>query len=152
MNLAVQIINSMIKIQENIFPRESQVTFDDVNLAEVHCIDRIGTVEWANVTKIANEMTMSRGAISKICKRLRNKGFIESYQRPDNNKEIYYRLTENGQHIFNEHKKLHHQVREEKLALINTYSEHEQSVILCFLNDINRLYDGMSMEDDHEQD
>lgn len=152
MNLATQIINSIIKIQENIFPREWQATFDGVNLTEIHCIDKIGMMEYANVTKIANEMMTSRGTISKVCKRLLNKGFIESYQRPDNNKEIYYQLTEGGQHIFNEHKKLHHQVREDKLALINTYSEQEQSIILCFLNDINRLYYGMPTGNSHDQD
>lgn len=146
MNLAMQIVNAIIKIQENIFPHEWQVTFDGVNLAEVHCIDRIGTIELANVTKIANEMEMTRGAISKICKRLLSKGLVESYQRPDNNKEIYYRLTARGQHVYNEHKKLHSQARQEKLSLINTYSEYEQSIVLCFLNDINRLYNGMPVE------
>ena len=150
MNLAMQIVNSIIKIQENIFPHEWQVTFDGVNLAEVHCIDRIGTIEYANVTKIANEMEMTRGAISKICKRLLNKGLVESYQRPDNNKEIYYRLTEDGQHIYDAHKKLHIKAREEKLSLINTYGEHEQSIILCFLNDINRLYNGIATEKNND--
>lgn len=152
MNLAIQIVNSLIKIQENIFPHEWEVTFDGINLAEVHCIDRIGTIEYANVTKIANEMEMTRGAISKISKRLLSKGLVESYQRPDNNKEIYYRLTESGQHVYNEHKKCHSKARQEKLSLLNTYSEYEQSIILCFLNDINRLHNRMPAEENNDQD
>ena len=48
--------------------------FEDVNLSEVHCIDVIGTIEYPNVTKIANEMDMTRGAISKICKKAAEKG------------------------------------------------------------------------------
>jgi DNA-binding MarR family transcriptional regulator len=115
-------------------------------------IDLIGTIEYPNVTKIANEMYMTRGAISKICKRLLKKGLVESYQRPDNNKEIYYRLTEEGRHIYNEHKKLHSQARQEKLSVINTYSEYEQSIILCFLNDINRLYNRKPAEKKYDQD
>lgn len=152
MSLAMHIVNSLIKVQENIFPHEWEVTFEGINLAEVHCIDRIGTIEYANVTKIANEMDMTRGAISKICKRLRKKGLVESYQRPDNNKEIYYRLTEGGQHVYNEHKKLHSQARQEKVSLINTYSEYEQSIILCFLNDLNRLYNMKPVEEKNDQD
>ena len=35
---------------------------------------------------------MTRGAISKITKKLIKKGIIESYQKPDNKKEIYFRL------------------------------------------------------------
>ena len=140
MDLAMQIVNAIIKIQENIFPDEWEDMFEDVNLSEVHCIDLIGTLEYPNVTKMANEMDMTRGAISKICKRLLKKGLVESYRRPDNNKEIYYRLTESGQHIYDEHKKLHRQARQEKLSVINNYSEHEQAIILSFLNDINRLH------------
>ncbi|MDR9756312.1 MAG: MarR family transcriptional regulator [Thermoanaerobacterales bacterium] len=140
MDLAMQIVNAIIKIQENIFPDEWEDMFEDVNLSEVHCIDLIGTLEYPNVTKMANEMDMTRGAISKICKRLLKKGLVESYRRPDNNKEIYYRLTEEGQHIYNEHKKLHSKARQDKLSVINNYSEHEQAIILRFLNDINRLY------------
>lgn len=142
MNLDMQIVNSFMKAQENIFPRDWDVTFENINLAEAHCIDRIGTIEYPNVTKIANEMEMTRGGISKICKRLLKKELIESFQRPDNNKEIYYRLTESGRHIYNEHKKLHSQAKQEKLSMINSYSEYEQSIILRFLNDINRLYYG----------
>jgi len=41
-------------------------------------------IEYANVTKIANEMELTRGSISKICKRMLGKGLIESYQRSDN--------------------------------------------------------------------
>ncbi|MGI6407049.1 MAG: MarR family transcriptional regulator [Syntrophaceticus sp.] len=152
MDLAMQIVNSLIKVQENIFPDEWEDMFEGINLSEVHCIDLIGTIEYPNVTKIANEMYMTRGAISKICKRLLKKGLVESYQRPDNNKEIYYRLTEEGRHIYNEHKKLHSQARQEKLSVINTYSEYEQSIILCFLNDINRLYNRKPAEKKYDQD
>lgn len=145
MSQAIQIINSLIKIQEqsNLFPHEWELTFDNLNLLEVHCIDWIGTIEYANVTKIANGMKMTRGAISKISKRLVCKEFIESYQRPDNNKEIYYRLTKSGQHVYNEHQKCHSQARQEKLSLLDAYNDYEQSIILRFLNDINHLHNSM---------
>jgi DNA-binding MarR family transcriptional regulator len=151
LKLAMSIVNALIKIQENIFPHEWRGKFEGINLAEVHCVDQIGTIEYANVTKIANEMDMTRGGISKICKRLLGKKLVESYQRLDNNKEIYYRLTENGQRIYNEHRKLHSQLTKEKLNLINTYSEYEQFIILCFLNDMNRLQSRKPVEEKNKQ-
>ena len=39
---------------------------------------------------------------------------------------------EEGQHIYNEHKKLHSKARQDKLSVINNYSEHEQAIILRF--------------------
>ena len=149
MNQTMNILKSLTKIQERsgIFRHGREEIFDGFSLAEVHCIDRIGMIEYANVTKIASEMDMTRGAISKISKRLLAKGMIESYQRPDNNKEIYFRLTENGQKVYVEHKKCHNQSKQEKLALLESYREEEQAVILRFLNDINHLYDKKLAED-----
>lgn len=49
---------------------------------------------------------MTRGAISKLTKKLIKKGLIVSYQKPDNKKEIYFRLTEQGKVINKVHEKL----------------------------------------------
>ncbi len=143
MDSAIDIIKSLTRIQErsNIFEHHRDEIFAGLNLAEAHCIDKIGSMDYANVTKIAAEMGMTRGAISKISKRLLNKKLIDSYQRPENNKEIYFRLTEQGQKVYIEHKKCHNQAIQEKLALLSTYNEDEQSIILRFLCDINQKYD-----------
>lgn len=98
-------------------------------------------MDYANVTKIAAEMGMTRGAISKITKKLLSKNLIASYQKPENNKEIYFCLTEPGEKIYTEHKKCHLQAHQEKLAILSTYSDVEQGIILRFLNDINQKYD-----------
>jgi DNA-binding MarR family transcriptional regulator len=149
MDNASNIINLLTRIQErsNPFRHGREDIFDDMSLAEVHCIDWIGTLDYANVTKVANEMGLTRGGICKISKKLLTRGFIDSYQRPDNNKEIYYRLTESGRCIFDEHKKCHSKTRQEKSSLLEAYSEAEQTVILRFLEDINRLYDNKQADD-----
>jgi DNA-binding MarR family transcriptional regulator len=112
---------------------------DGVNLAETHCIDWIGSLEYANVTKVAGEMDMTRGAISKICKKLLCRRLIESFQRPDNQKEIYFRLTESGSRVYDEHKKAHNEAIKQKMAVLAEYSDVEKMLILRFLNDMNRL-------------
>lgn len=142
MDNAIEIINALTRIQEraNVFEHNEKI-FAGINLAEVHCIDKIGSMDYANVTKIAAEMRMTRGAISKISKKLLAKKLIDTYQKPGNNKEIYFLLTEHGQKVYNEHKKCHNHVRQEKLALLSRYSEYEKAVILRFLNDINKDYD-----------
>lgn len=143
MDNAIKVIQSLTRIQErsSIFEHHRDEIFAGINLAEVHCIDKIGSMEFSNVTKIAAEMGMTRGAISKISKKLLNKGLIDTYQKPENNKEVYFCLTEQGQKVYDEHKKCHNKALEEKLAILSTYSEYEQSIILRFLNDINLKYD-----------
>lgn len=138
-----QIIRSLTRIQErsNILEQHREEIFAGINLAEAHCIDKIGSMDYSNVTKVAAEMSMTRGAISKITKKLLSKNLIDSYQKPENNKEIYFCLTEQGEKVYTEHKKCHMQARQEKLAILSTYSEVEQAIILRFLNDINQKYD-----------
>ncbi|MHB8072679.1 winged helix DNA-binding protein [Desulfosporosinus fructosivorans] len=47
---------------------------------------------------------MTRGAISKITKKLTSKDAISSYQKEDNRKEVYFRLTDYGELLYKKHK------------------------------------------------
>ncbi|MDF2935735.1 MAG: transcriptional regulator, MarR family [Paenibacillaceae bacterium] len=60
----------------------------------------IGNHADSNVTKLAESFYMTRSAISKITKKLMEKGLIDSYQKPENKKEIYFRLTEQGRRLY----------------------------------------------------
>ena len=148
MNQQMRILDILIKIQEHsdVFEHKRKGLLDETSLAEVHCIDCIGMIDHPNVTKISDEMGLTRGAISKISKKLLVKGLIESYQTPNNNKEIYFRLTEDGQTLYIEHKKLHSEVRQKWMSLIEHYSDNEQSAILRFLTEINELFDSKSTD------
>jgi DNA-binding MarR family transcriptional regulator len=48
-------------------------------------------LQGANVTKLSKTFRLTRGAISKLVKRLIKVDAIESYQKPENKKEIYYK-------------------------------------------------------------
>lgn len=77
------------------------------NYSEIHTIAAIGDLENPNVTQIANFMNVTRGAISKITKKLLEQNLIESYQRDSNKQKIFFRLTESGQFLYDEHAKRH---------------------------------------------
>ena len=143
MDQMVKIIDSLTKIAEHsaLLRHGDSVVLDGLNLAEVHCIDQIGAADHANVTKIADAMRLTKGAISKITKKLLCKGLIESYQRPGNNKEICFRLTAGGRQIFEEHRTCHIKARQDKLTVLAGYNDEEQAVIVKFLQDILRLND-----------
>lgn len=79
----------------------------DYTYTEMHCIDCIGKIENPNVTKIALAMNLTKAAISKSIKKLIKKEAIEVYKAPENKKEIYYKLTETGQEVFNKHLSMH---------------------------------------------
>lgn len=108
-------------------------TLKDYKSSEVHCIECIGKNVDSNVTKLAESFYMTRGAISKMTKKLIKKGIIESYQKPDNKKEIYFRLTEQGQVIYNVHEEMHKEFQERDKAIFDQVTEAQFDSMLSFV-------------------
>ena len=109
--------------------------------SEVHYIECIGRNVDSNVTKLAESLYMTRGAISKMTKKLIQKGIIESYQKPDNKKEIYFRLTEQGQRIYKVHEELHKEFQERDKAVFEQVSEEEFDSMISFVEKYCRHLD-----------
>ena len=58
---------------------------------------------------------------------------IESYQKPDNKKEICFRLTEQGNVIFKIHEGLHKEFRERDKAVFEQITEEQFDSMLSFV-------------------
>ncbi|MCB2338954.1 MarR family transcriptional regulator [Clostridium estertheticum] len=101
--------------------------------SEVHCIEYIGRNVDSNVTKLAESFYMTRGAISKLTKKLIKKSIIESYRKPDNKKEIYFRLTEQGKVINKVHEELHKEFQERDKSVFEQVTEEQFDIILSFI-------------------
>ena len=84
--------------------RDSLSGYDN---SELNCLDAIGRLEQPNVTALAGEMRMTKGAISKILRKLSDKGAVEPYQLGSNRQKIFYRLTDAGQELFAAHRERH---------------------------------------------
>ncbi|MFS0782657.1 MarR family transcriptional regulator [Bacillus sp. 1P06AnD] len=100
--------------------------------SEVHCIESIEKNSDSNVTKLAESLYMTRGAISKLTKKLIEKGLIESYKKPENKKEIYFRLTEQGKVIYQIHEELHKEFRERDQAVFEQVTVEQFDSMLSF--------------------
>lgn len=109
--------------------------------SEVHCIEYIERNVDSNVTKLAESLYMTSGAISKITKKLIKKGIIESYQKPDNKKEIYFRLTEQGKVIYKIHEELHKEFQERDKAVFEQVTEEQFDSMISFLEKYSRHLD-----------
>ncbi|RAU92370.1 MarR family transcriptional regulator [Paenibacillus sp. YN15] len=122
--------------------------------SEVHCIEYIGNHADSNVTKLAESFYMTRSAISKIAKKLMEKGLIDSYQKPENKKEIYFRLTEEGKAVYKIHEELHKEFQERDKAVFEQVTEEQFDSMLRFMERYSRHLDaeikkqGMDMKQD----
>lgn len=109
--------------------------------SEVHCIEYIGRNADANVTKLAESFYMTSGAISKIAKKLIKKGILESYRKPDNKKEIYFRLTDQGETVYKIHEELHNAFQERDKAVFEQVTEAQFDSMLSFVERYNSHLD-----------
>ncbi|QAV23546.1 MarR family transcriptional regulator [Proteus hauseri] len=109
---------------------------DNYSLTELHVIHCIGEESMRNLTTISEYMAMTRGAISKICHRLQKKGAIEKMKMADNQKEVFFILTSEGQQLFKAHEVLHQQSQTQWVALFDKYNGAEKQVIQRFFDDV----------------
>ncbi len=105
--------------------------------SELNCIECIGHMRRPNASRISAEMGMTRSAISKILKKLQSKGAADSYQLPENQKEIYYRLTPYGKEIFKKHRLRHQEWEHRDLDFFNTLDAATLDAALLFMNAYN---------------
>ncbi|MCK9860120.1 MarR family transcriptional regulator [Paenibacillus sp. ATY16] len=118
-----------------------EVSLKGYKSSEVHCIEYIGRNADSNVTKLAESFYMTSGAISKMTKKLIHKGLIESYQKPENKKEIYFRLTEQGKAIDKIHYDLHKEFQERDKEVFEQVTDEQFEGVLRFVEKYSRHLD-----------
>lgn len=127
----------MLERQEMLSKLTENQCLDEYSYSETHCIDYIGRLELPNVTKVADHMGMTRGAISKMTKKLLAKGLIEKYTLESNKKEIYFKLTNQGRLLFEEHAKRHKRWEKRDMEFLSRYSKEEAAMVHQFMGEFN---------------
>lgn len=135
--ILLQEIASMLRRQEMLSKLTENVCLEEYGYSETHCIDYIGKTELPNVTKIAENMQMTRGAISKMTKKLLAKGLIEKFSLESNKKEVYFRLTESGMELYKEHEKRHKLWEKRDTQFLERYSKEETEIVTKFMKEFN---------------
>ena len=122
-------------------PQMKDERFENYKSSEIHCIEHIGENGDANVTQLAESFYMTKGAISKMTKKLIKKGAIENYQKPNNKKEVYFRLTSQGEVIHEVHKQMHKKFNERDKVVFDQISEDQFDVMLNFMEKYSKHLD-----------
>ncbi|GAX01517.1 MarR family transcriptional regulator [Secundilactobacillus silagei] len=116
---------------------EMQTKLADFKPAEVHTIQYIGQHIGANVTAIAAGMYVTRGAVSKMTKRLIRRELIEKYQSAENKKEVYFRLTAAGQKVYEQHEAMDRQHDKRDQVVFDSADPKQIAGTLQFLQAYN---------------
>lgn len=108
---------------------------ENFSLTELHVIHCIGEESMRNLTTISEYMAMTQELFQKFVADYK-KGAIEKIKLADNQKEIFFILTAQGELLFHAHGVLHQQSQAKWSALFEQYDQHERQAIKRFFTDV----------------
>lgn len=98
--------------------------------SEIHTLVFIQDNNQINMTQIAQKLGVTKGAIFKIIEKLEKKELLSRYKRPDNNKNTYFKLSEEGMLAYEGHEKFHRDFFGEPPEEFDKFVFNNEEVIL----------------------
>lgn len=107
--------------------------------AEIHTVQAIGEHPGINVTRLAELMDVTKGAVSQMVGKLVNKGLVRKVQAGDNAKEVKLHLTDLGDTGFRNHQKLHMQMLDIVREFYGNKLEEKLRTFSTVMHDLNAI-------------
>lgn len=113
----------------------------DYKPSEIHCIQYIGNNPNSNVTKLADAFRMTTGGVTKLTKKLIEKRLLDTYKSPENRKEIYFTLTDEGKKIYSIHENLEKEFQKRDKDIFDNITDETYMNIINFFKSYGQHLD-----------
>ena len=120
--------------------------YSSLGYSEIHSLAAIDALGTPKAAAIAARLGITRGAASKVLKKLGGRGMVEVFQRPENKKEKYYRLTRAGQEANARHTLAHRAWEKRDTDFLKGIPEDEKRAVLAFIKRFNAYLQKMIEE------
>lgn len=111
---------------------EWKAAAQDLNPTELLCVEYVGQHASVNSTRLAEALCITTGAASKLTKRLLTKGILLRYQKPENQKEVFFRLTESGERLYEILSGIRKKLNQRDQPVFDRLSDDQYETILDF--------------------
>ncbi|GIO88454.1 putative HTH-type transcriptional regulator YvnA [Paenibacillus faecis] len=103
-------------------------------LTQLHILSMVQKQpEALNNTLLAERLHLSKPAVTKAVRPLVEQQLLLPSRHAANQKEVYYRLSEQGDALAEAHDRIHERMKEEYIKLFKAFSNEELDVIIRFL-------------------
>lgn len=131
--------------------------------AEVQLLDTIARYPEENVSALSERLGITKGAITQLVEKLRQKELIETVRRVENKKEKYFNLTVKGQRSIQGHQQHHQQANQSLCDFMSTLKPNETDAVFRFLEHLKlsvpfcefqctrKQDNGIDKEENHDQ-
>lgn len=107
MDKKIEISKNLLNIIDAFIKKDSKADFygtdTELHFSEIHMIKFIKENEGYHMLRIAEEMDITRGAVSQTIARLCKKGFLIKKTSEDNKSKLVIELTEKGEVAYENH-------------------------------------------------
>ncbi len=110
-------------------------TLQDISITAMKVIDAIGRLEPVNGITISEQFHIPKGTVSKITRRLIAKNLVRAESRPNNKKEILFRLTPLGREISQVNRIFDEQMERGFRRFLQRYTVDELRLLVRILHD-----------------
>jgi DNA-binding MarR family transcriptional regulator len=110
-----------------------------LSVSSLHVLDIINTHEDIKGVDIARDMEITKGAVSKITRKLLDQGLIRKTQLPDNLKEIYFSVTPLGAELAELHRIFHQEQDQKAMGLLTSFDAASLEIVADFLEKLASL-------------
>jgi len=107
----------------------------DMSITAAHVIDAIGRLEPVNGITISEQFRIPKGTVSKVTRRLIANNLVRTESRPNNKKEILFRLTPLGRELFHFHRAFDEQMERGFMRFLQRYDASELRLLVRVLHD-----------------
>ncbi len=115
--------------------------------SEIHFIDAIAPGDGIIASQVAQKLGITKGAITQIADKLVKKGLIKKYKKPDNKKEVYIKLTRDGEVAYHSHRLFHKQLGDKMIAYLDGLKPAQMQALTGLLNIIDKNLPDLNKEE-----
>lgn len=113
----------------------------DLYHSERHFLDKIGDHPGLNVTEFAAAVSITKGAVSQVVKKLETKGLVRRYKSSNNDKEVFLELTKAGRDVYIQHKKTNEETAKPLVEKLKQYPDDKVEFLISMFKWINDYLD-----------
>lgn len=110
---------------------------EKLSISDIDVISIIAQYPDVRSKDLLQYTNLGQSAISKITNKLVKYKFVEKYNRSDNRKDVYLKLTREGQQVATVHDRYHHEKEDRLRRIIGNYADEELVRFTSLLLEIN---------------
>ncbi|MNW37916.1 Transcriptional repressor AdcR [compost metagenome] len=110
-----------------------------LSVSSLHVLDVINAHESIKGVDIARDMGITKGAVSKITRKLLDQDLIRKTRLPDNLKEIYFSVTSLGAELAELHRVFHQEQDQKSMELLTSFDTASLEIVADFLEKLASL-------------